>query len=151
MYSMALAIFWWFLSSFSPCKKNFGPKNNFFGDFSNTILSQKSVDLNRFLMKFPFSKCILSYVLLHWFSSYVTNNFHKTYNFARVTPSLRWSKKKRKKKKKKNTMPWGEAEGNSVVLRAPRTYDLTMTRIKCSQGFVLSCLSTNKDSRHLFC
>ena len=47
-------------------------------------------------------------------------------------------------------MPWSEAEGNSVVLRAPRTYDLTMTGIKCSQGLVLSCLYTIKDS-HLFC
>ena len=47
----------------------FGPiwaKNTFFWLFlKNMIFSQKSDDLNRFLEKFPFRKCILLYTLLH--------------------------------------------------------------------------------------
>ena len=64
---MALANFWSFLSKniFLPLfKKVWGKKSLFWRFLKNTIFSQKSDYLNRFLMKFPFQKCVLLYTLL---------------------------------------------------------------------------------------
>ena len=46
-------------------KRILGQKITFLAISQNTILSQNYDDLNRFLVKFPFWKCILLYTLLH--------------------------------------------------------------------------------------
>ena len=48
--------------------------------------SQKSNDLNRFLVKFPFETCIIYFTLNISFQViyYDKDNFHKGYNFAKV-------------------------------------------------------------------
>ena len=69
-------------------EKYFWPKKDFVGILKNLVFGQKYDYLNRFLVKFPFYKCILYILYLTSFQVTTKIIFAKHYKIARVALSL---------------------------------------------------------------
>ena len=110
-----LHIFRWLFYPCSKKQKNWA-KKHFLWFLKHMIFSQKSDILNRFLVKFPFWKCIL--YILYFISFQVMSKtiFTKSYNFARVAPSLMYQPVLKGYLHSIQYVSWSNAVGFKLIL-----------------------------------